>query len=163
MWPRACAEHENFHALSPYAKALLLDLLGQYRGNNNGDLACNFERMRKQGWKARNTVEKARAELEQRGWIVRTRQGWRHQCSLYALTFFAIDDCNGKLDETPTTQGLGFWKEGKNPWLERQKPKRPPPPEIKSVAHAVSNVTHRVTKKHPDLTHLVRNLTHEVS
>lgn len=146
MWPHACAKHPNFLEMSVYAKALLFCLIGQYRGTNNGDLDVSLHRMRQEGWRARNTVEKAREELERRGWIVRTRQGWKHTCSLYAVTIWPINECDGKLDEAPTTTPLGFWKDGRNPWMERQMPSRPPPPQIRNPRHVVNNHSQDVTK-----------------
>lgn len=162
MWPRACAEHPNFLSLSIYAKALLFCLLGQYRGSNNGDLDVTFQRMSKEGWGSRNTVEKARAELEERGWIVRTRQGWKHQCSLYAITFQPINDCNGKLEEPFSNISLGFWKEGLNPWLERQRSARPSPIKNKSDRHQVNKHRQEVPKLTHDHSHDVTNLSHHV-
>jgi hypothetical protein len=123
-WPHACAKSDSYRSLSPHAKALLLDFLGQFTGFNNGDLCCAFKPMKKCGWKSRTTVEKARAELEQKGWIVRTRQGWRHKPNLYALTMFKIDDIP-KLDVRQTATAPGFWQDGRNPWLDDQKSVRP--------------------------------------
>src|SRR5688572_22878675 len=91
-WPHACAQHPNFSNLSAIAKALLLYFLGEFRGSNNGDLSCAWKLMKLRGWKSRTTVEKACKELEQTGWIVRTRQGFRNRCNLYALTMFSIDE-----------------------------------------------------------------------
>jgi hypothetical protein len=123
-WPHACAKSANYKSLSAHAKALLLDFLGQFTGYNNGDLCCAMKLMKKCGWRSRTTVEKARAELEQKGWIVRTLQGWRHKPNLYALTMFKIDNFE-KLEVRETTTALGFWQEGRNPWLDDQKSTRP--------------------------------------
>lgn len=123
-WPHVCANHPNFLKLSPHAKALLFFFLGQYRGKNNGDLSCAWGKVQDANLGTRNTVEKARAELEETGWIVRTRQGSVNRCCLYALTFRAIDDCDNKLDE-PSGLPLAFWKDGTNPWLDRQRATRP--------------------------------------
>lgn len=132
-WPHACAKHPNYLARSIAAKALLSHFLGEFRGFNNGDLSCAWKTMKARGWRSRTTVEKARDELERTGWIVRTRQGFRNRCNLYALTIFAIDDTRGKADVAPTRSPLGFWKDGRNPWLEQSKSERPPP---KSFAKA---------------------------
>lgn len=126
IWPHACAHHENFMKLTPLAKALLFELLGQIRMANNGDLSCHWKRMKVHGWRSRTTVEKARAELEQRGWIVRTFQGsLGNRCNLYAVTWLGIDDCKDKLNVPASPVPLGFWKTGCNPWLERDKHVRP--------------------------------------
>src|SRR5262249_36005288 len=63
------------------------------------------------GWKSRDTLGKALRELLERGWIILARQGGRHQASLYAVTFFSIDDCPGKLLElSATVSPPGDWK-----------------------------------------------------
>lgn len=161
-WPHECAQHSNFLTMSVHAKALLFCLLGQYKGNNNGDLDVTFHRMGKEGWGSRNTVEKARTELEQRGWIVRTRQGWRHRCSLYAVTFQPVNECGGKLEEPSNITSLGFWKEGRNPWLERQLKSRPTRIENKSDRQHVTNLSHDMPKHSNGHSHDVTNLSHHV-
>lgn len=115
-WPHACTKHPNFYKLGNSAKALLFELLGQYRGNNNGDLCCAWGLMKDRGWNAKATVERARDQLVSTGWIVLTRVGGRNKANLYALTFYTIDECGGKLDDR-TFRGspLGYWKTGTNP------------------------------------------------
>jgi hypothetical protein len=39
-----------------------------------------------------------------------SRQGGKNQCTLYALTFLAIDDCGGKLDIGETSRAPDDWK-----------------------------------------------------
>jgi len=123
-WPHVCARSENFKSLSVNAKALLFEFLGQYNGNNNGDLCCAWKLMKCRGWNSRTTVEKARAELENSGWVVRTQQGCRNKPNLYALTIYKINDI-AKLDERETDKPLGFWKHGSNPWLMEGRTPRP--------------------------------------
>lgn len=108
--PRAILEHRNYIALSAHAVKLFYDLYAQYRGNNNGDLCAAWKLMAARGWKSRDTLTKARAELLERGWIVVSRQGGRRIPTLYALTFMAIDECGGKLDISPTRTPPGHWK-----------------------------------------------------
>jgi hypothetical protein len=103
-------EHENYISLSTHAKVLLLELCKQYNGFNNGDLCASFSVMRKRGFKSKGTLDNAIKELKGKNWILTSRQGGRHRCSLYALTFQAIDDCKGKLDIQPTTTAPGTWK-----------------------------------------------------
>lgn len=113
QWPHACANHPNYARLSLPARALLFEFLGQYRGGNNGDLCCSFSVLKKRGWRSRDTIERARAELERVGWIVRTRQGGRNAANLYALTFFDIDECGGKLDVSAKPPP-GTWRKNLN-------------------------------------------------
>ncbi|HET8700987.1 MAG TPA: hypothetical protein VFL97_04900 [Nitrococcus sp.] len=120
-WPHECGQHPNFYRLSVHAKAMLFELLSQYRGRNNGDLTAAWGVLKDRGLGSRNTVYRAERELLRTGWIYRTRQGGRNRCHLYALTFFDVDECDGKLD-TPELVGqrLSYWKLGYNPELSSQ-------------------------------------------
>lgn len=108
--PFAVIRSQSFAGLSAHAVKLLCDLLAQYKGDNNGDLCMAWKLMHERGWRSRDTLEKARRELLEFGWIVLSRQGGRHQASLYALTFYAIDDCRSKLDIGATGSPSGEWK-----------------------------------------------------
>ncbi|WP_421793879.1 hypothetical protein [Hydrocarboniphaga effusa] len=114
-FPHACAEHPNYLGLSGSAVKLLHDMHHRYNGKNNGDLSVAMTIMQPRGWKSPMTLAAARDELEDRGWIVRTTWATRKSPVLYALTFLAIDDCNGKLDVKASQVALGYWKLGKNP------------------------------------------------
>ena len=93
---------------------LILDLAAQYRGNNNGDLCAAWSVMNQRGWRSRDTLDKAKLELLDKKWIVETRKGGRKIPTLYALTFWGIDECNGKLDPDikPKNKPLDTWKAG---------------------------------------------------
>ncbi|MGH8320467.1 MAG: hypothetical protein ACRESI_00785 [Gammaproteobacteria bacterium] len=66
--------------------------------------------MSKRGWKSKDQLNKALRELLTAGWIMLTRQGGKNQCSLYGITFQAIDECKGKLEVPVTTTAPGWWK-----------------------------------------------------
>ena len=117
MVPCAVLDSQNYASLSSKAVKLLLDLFGQYRGANNGDYCIAWSFMEPKGWRSKSTLHKAKNELETKGLILRTRQGGKHQCSLYAVTWLAIDECNGKLDIKETRIAPGYWKLGYNPEL----------------------------------------------
>lgn len=95
--PHAVTQSPQYADLSAYAVKLLVDMLNQYRGHNNGDLSVAFRLMQRYGWKSKDTLNRARKELLNRGFIVLTRQGGRNQASLYAVTWIGIDECGGKL------------------------------------------------------------------
>jgi hypothetical protein len=102
-FPQAVLHSPAFKRLSAHAVKLLLDLLSQFKGNNNGDLCAAWKLMEKRGWKSRETLNKARKELLSEDLITLTRQGGMHQASLYAVTFRKIDPCEGKsLEVRPT-------------------------------------------------------------
>jgi len=88
---------------------LLLDFSAQFTGNNNGDLTAAWTVMQLRGWTSRDQLFKAQRELEETGFILRTRQGGRHLCNLFAITFYAIDDCDGKLEVEATRAPPGDW------------------------------------------------------
>ena len=95
--------------MSPYACKLLCDLLAQYRGFNNGDLSIVWKIMHERGWRSKATLEKATQELLDVELIIRTRQGHRRQCHLYALSLYDIDECRGKHDTKPTSSPPRSW------------------------------------------------------
>jgi len=110
MLPHAVMDSPRYAGLSGSAVKLLADLGRQYRGHNNGDLSAAWKIMQPRGWKSRDTLSRALAELLAAGMIEKTRQGGLHLCSLFALTWHAIDECSGKLDVPPTRVASGLWK-----------------------------------------------------
>ena len=108
--PKECMRHDNYIRLSPNAKVLLVEFCYLYNGGNNGDLSATFSTLQKRGWRSKGTLSRAIKELRNIGWIILARQGGKNQCSLYAITFKAIDDCKGKHDLQPTNVSSGDWK-----------------------------------------------------
>jgi hypothetical protein len=96
--------------LSFKARALLLDLGAQYRGNNNGDMAAPWSWMKARGWKSKQTLRRAVLELLAAGMIEQTRQGGLHCPTLYAVTWLGIDECGGKLEVQATSVPSGRWR-----------------------------------------------------
>ncbi len=89
---RSVFDSPAFPALSPHACKLLLELAGQYRGDNNGDLTVAWSLMHKRGWRSRSTLWRCKAELIEAGFIYVTRKGHMPStCELLALTWFALD------------------------------------------------------------------------
>lgn len=89
---RSVFESPAFTALSPHACKLLLELVGQYRGDNNGDLTLAWSLMKARGWRSRSTLWRCKTELIEAGFVYETRKGrLPSTCSLLALTWFALD------------------------------------------------------------------------
>lgn len=101
---------DEFRRLSGGAVKLLVEISGQYRGTNNGDMTTAWNVMKERGWKSRDTLGRAQRELERGGWIIRARQGGRNRPTLWALSFRAIDECNGKLDIGSTRTPPNDWR-----------------------------------------------------
>jgi hypothetical protein len=117
-FPHDCSSHQNYLELSAPAVKLLHDMHGRvvhHRSgkSNNGDIFAGWSLMKTRGWKSPATLQAARDELEEKGWIVRTTYAARNRPTLYALTWLAIDECGGKLD-APAQPPPGFWKIGHN-------------------------------------------------
>ena len=105
--PRVVHRSADFRKLSPYALKLLVSVIYQFNGFNNGDLTVAWTVMSKlHGFKSEATLDRCKKELLAANLIYLTRQGGLGRCSLYALTWMPIDDCNGKLDCRPTTRPI---------------------------------------------------------
>jgi hypothetical protein len=77
--------------------------------------------MKPAGWNSKQTLFEAIEELEHFNLIIKTRQGGRHKPSLYGFTWWAIDDCGGKLDFKPTAGPLRGWQEPRAPFQAKRK------------------------------------------
>jgi hypothetical protein len=89
---RSVFECPAFAALSPHACKLLLELSGQYRGDNNGNLTVAWAVVSKRGWRSKTTLWRCKAELIKAGFVYVTRKGHMPStCELLALTWFPLD------------------------------------------------------------------------
>lgn len=106
--PIVVLDNADFRNLSNSAKIALLAILREYNGRNNGDLSLPLSRAKQWGIKSSATLVEAIRELEIANLIIRTRDptimrySLRGQCSLFAVTWKPIDECNGKHDCLPT-------------------------------------------------------------
>ena len=108
--PKEWTDSSQWAALSATDLKLLIDLATQYNGSNNGDLCATWSVMKKRGWRSPGTVSKAIHSLIEKQWLLLTRQGGRHAPSLFALTFWGIDACGGKLDVPANPVPMHSWK-----------------------------------------------------
>ena len=60
MLPHNVLNHPAFVSLSPRAVKLLLDIVVQYNGRNNGDLCAPLSLMSLRGWKSSDQLHKAK-------------------------------------------------------------------------------------------------------
>ena len=110
MLPKSVINSPVYFQLPPRAVKLLVDMLSCYNGRNNGDFCITWSLMEKRGWKSRETLNDARKDLINTGFILVSRQGGRNLSSLYAITFMAIDECKGKHNLTSTAAAPNNWK-----------------------------------------------------
>lgn len=105
--PHTVMDSGSFRALSGGALKVLMGLLRQYRGTNNGDLSASFNQAEAWGIGSKTTLAKALRELLEKDLIICTREGRFIKpggcCALYALSWHPINECSGKLEIAPTT------------------------------------------------------------
>lgn len=108
--PHAILESREWAALTAFEVKLLLDVYGQFNGKNNGALSASWTLMRPRGWRSQDTLNHALRGLLEKGFLMKTRQGGKHRCSFFAVTWREIHECDGKHDMRPTTAAPGTWK-----------------------------------------------------
>ena len=129
-FPTSVLNHPNFTRLSPKAVKLLMDLCAQLRFKqggpvNNGDLCAAWSLMQPRGWRSEETLVNALAELLHFGFVVRTRIGGQNRCALYAVTWWALDECGGKLDMMPTRVLSNEWRDERADFVPRRRTTKP--------------------------------------
>lgn len=116
--PYHVANSPQFADLSAKAVKLLIDLLVQYKGNNNGALSACWTLMKPRGWKSSSTIYNAKKELLDKGFIVVTKTGMkmRGHPTLLAITWNGIDEYQKvEYDEhiKPSEVPLSHWSRGR--------------------------------------------------
>lgn len=97
--PHALIDHPDFLSMNWSSQALLIHMCRLYNGFNNGDISIPHSIMKNKGW-SKSSLEDGKKELLKMNWLVLTRQGHKHQCSLFALSWIPLDECKSKLDIT---------------------------------------------------------------
>jgi len=107
--PHAVLDSVAFMDASYPAKALIFDLMRQHSGSNNGHLHLSFSWLGSRGWKSRDVIQRARAELTERNLLIQTRQGGLNiGASRYAVTWLKISNFVG-LDIQSKDYHTGAW------------------------------------------------------
>jgi len=109
LLPNAVLHCVKFRQLSSSAVKLLIDIGGQYNGKNNGDLCAAWKVMKPKGWNSEATLNRAKKELLESGFISETRKGRRpNLCSLYGVTWQPLNP-DPKLEVKPFSFPVGAW------------------------------------------------------
>lgn len=107
--PVTLLDSAAFMGASYPAKALLFDVIRQHNGANNGRLQLSFSWLAKRGWKSRDVIQRAKAELIERGLLIQTKQGGLNiGATWYAVTWLHISNFVG-LDIHPKHYHPGAW------------------------------------------------------
>jgi hypothetical protein len=110
MLPHRVLKSSEFASLSPRAVKLLIETASRFNGQNNGDLSATFSELSKRGWRSAATLDKAKKELVKKKWLILTRQGGRNKCSLFAVSWLPVDECNGKIEYPSESIASDLWK-----------------------------------------------------
>jgi len=107
--------------LGGWARTLLIELILQHNGKNNGDLSAPYSLMKQRGFNSSGTLSKAGKELQKNGLIQITKLPRKtgttfEMTKLVALTWLPIDECtdnfgNYKLEVSATTSASNKWKQ----------------------------------------------------
>ena len=104
-------KHPNYISLSKDAKLIFVFLKSQYRGHNNGDLSATLNMVKSNGYGSSSAqLSKALKELVDKEFIIKTRQGGKNKCNLFAITCESIDDGKGKHDFRSTKVASNEWR-----------------------------------------------------
>jgi len=84
---------DEWKELSPAAKLLYIHVKGKWNGYNNGQIRVYYSELKGfRGISADSTISKASKELQEKGWIKRTKLGGLHR-------YFNEYELTGKYDD----------------------------------------------------------------
>lgn len=90
--PHDVIDSAAYIALSKVERALLLEMVRQYNGKNNGLLRCNVRKLGVRGFSSSGTLHRAKKMLINAGFLYETCAGGRPaKASWYALTWRPLD------------------------------------------------------------------------
>lgn len=94
--PHSVLDSAAFQACGHMAKALLLELIRQHNGSNNGHIRLSRSWLAARGWSSVSSINSARDELTRHRLIVQTRHGGlRNGSHCFALSWLAITNYAG--------------------------------------------------------------------
>lgn len=90
--PVPVLESAAYRELPDSARSLLIDLLMQFSGKNNGRLCTSYVALQRYGWTSKSKLERAKAALLQAPFILITRRGRPPNTSEWVgVTWFQLD------------------------------------------------------------------------
>lgn len=104
--PVTVLESSAYRALPSAARALLVDLLMQYTGRNNGRLSASFIAMQRYGWNSKSKLERAKAALLQAPFVLVTRKGRPPSTSEWLGVTWAALNFDKSMDVDPRSWPL---------------------------------------------------------
>lgn len=108
--PHAVMDSTALMGASYPARSLLLELIRQHTGKNNGHFQLAWGWLRRRGWKSADVVQRAKAELITRQLAIKTRLGGLNAGpDLWAVTWLPISDYAGLSEVSAKTFHPGAW------------------------------------------------------
>ncbi len=109
--PHAIIDSVSYQSLGYSARALLIELMRQHNGKNNGHLHLSQSWLRKRGWNSVCTIHRAKQELMSNHLIIQTRQGGRGiGASRFALSWLQVTNFLG-LELCKKDYWPGAWRQ----------------------------------------------------
>lgn len=94
--PHSLLDSVAFMGASHLARSLVIELLRQHDGKNNGHLHLSTSWLKRRGWASIDGIQKAKIEVLGRGLVIKTRQGGLNfGPDKYALTWLPITNFIG--------------------------------------------------------------------
>lgn len=91
--PHAVMDSTAYMGASYVARSLLLELVRQHTGKNNGHFQLSTGWLRRRGWNSHDTVQRAKLEIVTRQLAIKTRLGGLNAGpDLWAVTWLPISD-----------------------------------------------------------------------
>lgn len=107
--PITVLDSEAYKRCRMPARALLMELVRQHNGRNNGHLHLAREYLRRRGMSSPDVTHRATKQLQDLGLIVMTKQGGLSiGPSLFAVTWLKVSDFRG-LEMAPSEYPRGKW------------------------------------------------------
>ena len=110
MLPHSIIQHPAVATLHPACRWVLVALVAQYDGKNNGALALPMPTARLFGITSSNTLNRSLRELRARGLVIQTHPGSYHppEVARYAITWKPTDDTQWSNKSAPTSDFKGW-------------------------------------------------------
>lgn len=108
--PHAVMDSTAFMGASYSARSLLLELVRQHTGKNNGHFQLATGWLRRRCWNSSDTVQRAKVEVIARQLAIKTRLGGLNAGpDLWAVTWLPISDYAGLTEVSAKTYHPGAW------------------------------------------------------
>lgn len=110
MLPHHVIQHPSVTTLHAACRWVLVALVAQYNGNNNGALALPISTAALFGVTSSNTLSRSLRELQSRGLVIQTYPGSYHppEVARYAITWKPMDDTQWSRKGPPTNDFKGW-------------------------------------------------------